>query len=78
MSQPGLDELTPVNPRSTPALVADRLREQIVSGAFVPGSRMTESQLGARLGVSRGQEDFHPGVAAVAVGVDPVAEQVPS
>jgi DNA-binding GntR family transcriptional regulator len=54
VSQPGLDELTPVNLRSTPALIADRLREQIVSGAFAPGSRMIEPQLGARLGVSRG------------------------
>ncbi|GLW64163.1 GntR family transcriptional regulator [Actinomadura rubrobrunea] len=53
-SQPGLDELTPVNLRSTPEVIADRLREQIVSGAFAPGSRMIEPQLGARLGVSRG------------------------
>ncbi|ELS51102.1 GntR family transcriptional regulator [Streptomyces viridochromogenes] len=52
--QQGLDDLTPVNLRSTPALIADRLREQIVSGAFAPGSRMVEPQLGARLGVSRG------------------------
>ncbi|WP_240045296.1 GntR family transcriptional regulator [Streptomyces sp. L-9-10] len=54
MSQPGLDELTPVNLRSTPALIADRLREQIVSGAFASGSRMIEPRLGARLGISRG------------------------
>ncbi|MET8247792.1 GntR family transcriptional regulator [Streptomyces sp. NPDC005202] len=54
MSQPGLDELTPVNLRSTPALIADRLREQIVAGAFAPGSRMIEPQLATRLGVSRG------------------------
>ncbi|MFF7702832.1 GntR family transcriptional regulator [Streptomyces lydicus] len=52
--QPGLDELSPVNLRSTPALIADRLREQIVSGAFAPGSRMIEPQLATRLGVSRG------------------------
>jgi len=52
--QPGLDELTPVNLRSTPALIADRLREQIVAGAFTPGSRMIEPHLAARLGVSRG------------------------
>ncbi|WP_307784014.1 GntR family transcriptional regulator [Streptomyces spinoverrucosus] len=52
--QPGLDELTPVKPRTTPEIIADRLREQIVSGAFAPGSRMVEPQLATRLGVSRG------------------------
>ncbi|POX55357.1 GntR family transcriptional regulator [Streptomyces sp. Ru71] len=54
VSQPGLDELTPVNLQSTPALIADRLREKIVAGAFAPGSRMIEPQLATRLGVSRG------------------------
>lgn len=54
VSQQGLDELTPVNPRTTSEIIADRLREQIVSGAFPPGSRMIEPQLATRLGVSRG------------------------
>jgi len=54
VSQPGLEELTPVNPRTTSEIIADRLREQIVSGAFAPGSRMIEPQLATRLGVSRG------------------------
>lgn len=54
VSQPGLEELTPVNPRTTSEIIADRLRGQIVSGAFAPGSRMIEPQLATRLGVSRG------------------------
>jgi DNA-binding GntR family transcriptional regulator len=54
VSQPGLEELAPVRPRTTSEIIADRLREQVVSGAFPPGSRMVEPQLAARLGVSRG------------------------
>jgi DNA-binding GntR family transcriptional regulator len=54
VTQPGLQGLTPVRPRTTAEIIADRLREQVVSGAFAPGSRMVEPQLAARLGVSRG------------------------
>lgn len=39
--------------RSAPALVADRLRDAILSGEFPGGSRLEEVQLSASLGVSR-------------------------
>lgn len=53
-SQSGLDALTPVRPRTTSGIIADRLREQIVTGAFPPGGQMVEPKLAERLGVSRG------------------------
>jgi len=49
-----LDGIHPVDRRSTPALVADQLRRAIVRGEFVPGTRLGEAELAARLGVSRG------------------------
>lgn len=54
MSQSGLEELTPIRPRTTPEIIADRLREQIITGAFGAGTRMVEPKLAERLGVSRG------------------------
>lgn len=51
---PHLAGLEPLRPRTTPAIIADKLREQIVHGTFAPGSRMIEPKLAERLGVSRG------------------------
>jgi len=39
--------------RSSGELVADHLRRQIVSGELKPGERLTQEDIGARLGVSR-------------------------
>jgi DNA-binding GntR family transcriptional regulator len=47
-------ELTPVNRRSTPALVADKLRDAIARGEIAPGTQLGEMELAGRLGVSRG------------------------
>lgn len=46
--------LTPIIQDSTPALVAERLREAVASGVFAPGQQMVESTLARELGVSRG------------------------
>jgi DNA-binding GntR family transcriptional regulator len=51
---PGAGELTPVHRESTPALVADQLREAIMHGALAPGTQLGEVELAGRLGVSRG------------------------
>lgn len=49
-----LDELQPVERRSTAEIVADRIREAIMRGTFPPGTQLGEVELAARLGVSRG------------------------
>ncbi|WP_168581829.1 GntR family transcriptional regulator [Gephyromycinifex aptenodytis] len=46
--------LTPIVQDSTPALIADQLREAVASGVFAPGQQMVESALARELGVSRG------------------------
>ncbi|WP_028936804.1 GntR family transcriptional regulator [Pseudonocardia spinosispora] len=47
-------ELTPVNRKSTPALIADQLRSAIMRGVISPGSQLGEVDLASQLGVSRG------------------------
>lgn len=47
-------ELTPVNRKSTPALIADQLRSAIMRGIIAPGSQLGEVDLASQLGVSRG------------------------
>lgn len=47
-------ELTPVDRQSTPALIADQLRDAIARGTIPPGSQLGEMDLAGRLGVSRG------------------------
>ncbi len=50
MSQPAQGRL---ERRSSGELVADRLRREIVAGLIGPGERLTQEEIGARLGVSR-------------------------
>jgi DNA-binding GntR family transcriptional regulator len=49
-----LNDLEPVERRSTAAIVADRLRAAIMRGVLPPGTQLGEVELAARLGVSRG------------------------
>ena len=51
-SPPG--SLQPLRLESTPALIADRLRAQILAGTFGPDSQLSEMELARQLGVSRG------------------------
>jgi DNA-binding GntR family transcriptional regulator len=51
---PELSRLAPVVQESTPSMIASRLREAIASGVLPPGSRLSEAQLAAQLGISRG------------------------
>ncbi|WP_245851833.1 GntR family transcriptional regulator [Mobilicoccus massiliensis] len=44
----------PIVQDSTPALIAQQLREAIAEGRFVPGQQLLETSLAASLGVSRG------------------------
>jgi DNA-binding GntR family transcriptional regulator len=89
VSQAALDRLTPVRAQTTSGIIADRLRRQIVTGAFAPGSQMVEPKLAERLGVSRGpvrealqrlvQEGLlvtipHRGVFVVELGAGDVAD----
>jgi DNA-binding GntR family transcriptional regulator len=46
--------ITPVERRSTPALIADQLREAIARGLLPPGTQLGEVELAAQLQVSRG------------------------
>jgi DNA-binding GntR family transcriptional regulator len=46
--------LQPLRLESTPALIADRLRTQILAGAFVADSQLSEMELARQLQVSRG------------------------
>lgn len=50
----GLEKLEPVGLESTAGIIAARIRERIIDGAFPPGSQLGEAQLAARLNVSRG------------------------
>jgi DNA-binding GntR family transcriptional regulator len=50
----GLDVLRPVNSQATPSLIADQLRELIVSGTLGPGMQVREHPIAEQLGVSRG------------------------
>src|SRR5260370_2779640 len=49
---PGL--LEPLQLQSTPALIADRLRSQILEGRFPPNTQLGEVGLARQLQVSRG------------------------
>jgi DNA-binding GntR family transcriptional regulator len=51
---PRVGGLTPVDRQSTPALVADQLREAIARGILAPGTQLGEMELASQLGVSRG------------------------
>lgn len=44
----------PVHQESTPALIARQLREAILRGQLRPGSQLSEAELSAQFGVSRG------------------------
>jgi DNA-binding GntR family transcriptional regulator len=46
--------LEPLQLRSTPELIADRLRTEILSGAFQPDAQLSEVALATQLKVSRG------------------------
>ena len=50
----GVDTLTAINSRSTAVVVADKLREGIIEGAFSPGEQINEARVAGQLGVSRG------------------------
>lgn len=50
----GIDALSAINPRPTPVVIADQLREGIISGAFRPGDQLNEAQVARQLNVSRG------------------------
>lgn len=50
----GIDGLSALEGRPTSELIADQLRDQILSGAFRLGEQVTEAQLAAELRVSRG------------------------
>ncbi|MFN2495363.1 MAG: GntR family transcriptional regulator [Pseudonocardiaceae bacterium] len=47
-------ELKPISRQSTAAIIADRLRDAIIRGAFPPGAQLAEVDLASQLGVSRG------------------------
>ncbi|WP_084484625.1 GntR family transcriptional regulator [Nocardia anaemiae] len=50
----GVDNMVPMPLRVTSAVIAEQLRELILDGSFAPGEQISESQLAARLQMSRG------------------------
>lgn len=50
----GVDALSAIESRPTAVVIADRLRESIIEGAFRPGDQVNEAQVAERLHVSRG------------------------
>lgn len=50
----GAASITVINSRATAAVIADRLRDGIIDGAFAPGDQINEAQVAAQLQVSRG------------------------
>ncbi|TCM74944.1 GntR family transcriptional regulator [Rhizobium sp. BK068] len=54
MSELAVDALEPLRLRPTSEIIADKIRERILSGAFAAGERVAEGPLSERLGVSRG------------------------
>ena len=46
--------MVPLTLRGTSAVIAEQLRERILDGSFAPGEQISEVQLAARLGMSRG------------------------
>jgi DNA-binding GntR family transcriptional regulator len=53
-ARPAPGVLEPLQLRSTPALIADRLRSQILEGRFPPQTQLAEVELARQLQVSRG------------------------
>ncbi len=50
----GVQALSAIQSRPTAVIIADQLRESIISGAFGPGDQINEAQVAAQLNVSRG------------------------
>lgn len=50
----GVDNMVPLALQGTSAVIAEQLRERILDGSFAPGEQISEVQLAARLGMSRG------------------------
>jgi DNA-binding GntR family transcriptional regulator len=48
------DPLEPLSQKTTASIIAGRIRAAIMSGAFPPGTQLSEVELAARLRVSRG------------------------
>jgi DNA-binding GntR family transcriptional regulator len=53
-TRPAPGVLEPLQLQSTPAMIADRLREEILRGRFPPHMQLTEVELARQLQVSRG------------------------
>lgn len=53
MAEASNQRIAPIDRASAAELVADRIRQAITDGVFVPGDHLTESQLTERLNVSR-------------------------
>jgi|SRR5690606_1138743 len=51
---PSADRLKPIEREPTASLIADQLREAIMSGVFAQGDQLGEADLAQRFGVSRG------------------------
>ena len=54
VNRSAVDAVEPLRLRPPPEIIADRICEQILTGAFAAGTRIAEVPLSARLGVSRG------------------------
>ncbi len=53
-TRPAPGVLEPLQLQSTPAVIADRLRAEILRGRFPPHTQLTEVELARQLQVSRG------------------------
>src|SRR5260221_11340706 len=53
-TRPARGVLEPLQLQSTPAVIADRLRAEILRGRFPPHTQLTEVELARQLQVSRG------------------------
>lgn len=50
----GVQTLSAINSRPTAVVIADQLRESIITGAFSPGDQVNEAQVAGQMNVSRG------------------------
>lgn len=50
----GVQTLSAINYRPTAVVIADQLRESIITGGFSPGDQVNEAQVASQLNVSRG------------------------
>ncbi len=50
----GVATISVINSKPTAAIIADKLREGIIEGAFAPGDQINEAQVAGQLNVSRG------------------------